>query len=193
MSSRRRFLTSASAIALIAVGSRITLPGVNSAAVTAFTGNSKGGLLGLYEMVFQGGLHRGAILGLGIMPYLSARIFMRLWRVVNPKAEPSRLRTRILTVTLSLIQATGFALALQRMPGAVAEPGLGFIAKTVLTLTAGSLIAMWFGEQLTESEDPSVADAFEEEPILRGQITEGNFAHANEAAPARPQPDGIRR
>ena len=161
MTSQRRLLTFLAAIPLLIVGSRVTLPGVNVKALADFMGGApggRGGLLGLYELVFQGGLTRGAILGLGIMPYLSARIFMRLARAVIPGVEPSRLATRVLTVALSLIQSAGLATFLQSAPGVVAEPGPGFIAKTMLTLTAGSLVAMWFGEQLTEPLDSDLDD-----------------------------------
>jgi preprotein translocase subunit SecY len=150
---RKRLFTILAAIPLLIAGSRITLAGVNPRALLESTAGSRGGLLGLYELVFQGGLHRGAILGLGIMPYLSARIFMRLWRAVYPEARPSKNGTRILTGVLSGIQSFGLAIALQRMPGVVADPGPGFVATTVLTLTAASLVAMWFGERLTSAED----------------------------------------
>jgi preprotein translocase subunit SecY len=155
---RKRLFALLAAIPLIIVGSRVTLPGVNAVALKNFIGSSRGGLLGLYELVFQGGLHRGAILGLGIMPYLTARVYMRLWRAVNPKAVTTRFKTRVLTVALSLIQSAGLATFLQRVPGAVAQPGPGFIATTMLTLTAGSLVAMWLGERLTEPSDLEVED-----------------------------------
>lgn len=161
MTPQRRLLTFIAAIPLMVVGSRITLPGVNFRALADFMGaapGGRGGLLGLYEMVFQGGLTRGAILGLGIMPYLSARIFMRLARVVIPEANPSKFATRVLTVALSLIQSAGLATFFQGAPGVVADPGPGFVARTMLTLTAGSLVAMWFGEQLTEPVDSDLDD-----------------------------------
>jgi preprotein translocase subunit SecY len=175
----RRLVAILSVIPLIVVGSRITLPGVNASALADFTrATGRGGLLGLYELVFQGGLYRGAVLGLGIMPYLTARLYLRLWRAVNPKAEASPQKARVLTFALSLIQSFGVATFLQRAPGVVAEPGAGFITKTVLTLTAGSLVAMWFGEQLTEPIEPEVDDTIsalperlEASPILIGPAT----------------------
>lgn len=182
MSQRRRLITALAAIPLLVVGSRIPLAGVNVQALARYMNGARGGLLGLYEMVFQGGLYRGAVLGLGIMPYLAARVYMRLWRAVNPKARDSKLKTRLVTVGLSLIQSLGVATFLQRVPGAVADPGPGFVTKTVLTLTAGSLVAMWFGEQLTERAD---ADD-EEELSALSERPEALPAPAGLALPASP-------
>jgi preprotein translocase subunit SecY len=164
------------------MGSRIPLSGVNVQALARYMSGARGGLLGLYEMVFQGGLYRGAVLGLGIMPYLTARIYMRLWRAVDPKAEPSRRATRILTIALSVIQSLGVATFLQGAPGVVAAPGPGFITKTVLTLTGGSLVAMWFGEQITERGE---ADD-EEEVSVPSERPEALPAPAALALPASP-------
>ena len=103
VSSWRKAFTWAGAITFVFVGSRLPLAGVNVEQLFKFTAGSKGGLLGLYEMVFQGGLPRGAILGLGIMPYVAARLYMWLWRFVNPEATVTRTKTRLLTAALSVI------------------------------------------------------------------------------------------
>lgn len=192
----RRILTWAGAIAFVYVGSRLTLAGVNLAALIDYergNGATRGGLLGLYELVFQGGLHRAAVLGLGIMPYLTARIYMWLWRVVNPPAATSRTKTRALTLALSLIQGFGFAAFLQRLPGVVGEPGGGFIVRTVLTVTAASLVAMWFGEQLTQPDEDDGHPRVEEIPGLRGELADGNFAHATDPSAAHAESDRVRR
>jgi preprotein translocase subunit SecY len=157
----RRAATWLGAFAYFYLGSRVKLPGVSVDHLMRFAQGARGGLLGLYELVSSGGLHRGAIVGIGIMPYLTARIYMRLARTVSPRIaaldnEDRIRRTRWLTGALAVIQSLGFASFLQRVPNVVATPGLGFTATTVLTLTAASLIAMWFGEQLTESDEPQM-------------------------------------
>ncbi|MFM7505748.1 MAG: preprotein translocase subunit SecY, partial [Rubrivivax sp.] len=47
-------------------------------------------------------------------------------------------------------QATGIAMGLERSPGIVLNPGLFFIATTVVTLVGGTMFLMWLGEQITE-------------------------------------------
>lgn len=162
------------------VGARVTLPGLDVQALLRFIRNNDGGgLLGFYNWLGGGALSRGAVLALGIVPYFSAMIMMRLARLVSPSVEAlndteaghqSMVRvTRTLPVTLALTQSIGFALFVQRVPGAVADPGIGFMIRTTLTLTAGSLAAMLIGEQmlrpLGDEDDNNVS-----EPQLVAQV-----------------------
>jgi preprotein translocase subunit SecY len=58
--------------------------------------------------------------------------------------------TRYLTVALAAVQAFGFALFTESVPGAVINPGFGFRMEMVLFLTTGAMFVMWLGEQITE-------------------------------------------
>jgi preprotein translocase subunit SecY len=51
---------------------------------------------------------------------------------------------------LSAVQSLGIAYTLERNPGFVVNPGVGFVLMTMLTLTTGSVFIMWLGEQITE-------------------------------------------
>ena len=144
------------------VGAHVTVPGVDVIALTDFFQNQsgKGGLLGLYDLFVGGGLSRATVFALGIMPYISASIFLQIGGAVFPqidklqKEEEGRKKitqwTRYLTVALALVQAWGFALFTESLQGAVALPGLGFKLQMVLVLTCGALFVMWLGEQITE-------------------------------------------
>jgi preprotein translocase subunit SecY len=117
--------------------------------------------------VFVGGsFSRATIFALGIMPYISASIILQLLGVVVPYVEKLRKMgeegqkkitqlTRYGTVAIALIQSYAYALFLQSSPavngvGIVTEPGLGFILTMVITQTAGCILVMWLGEQITE-------------------------------------------
>jgi hypothetical protein len=64
----------------------------------------------------------------------------------------------------------------------------------VLTVTAASLVAMWFGEQLTRPNEDDGHPTIDEIPGLRGELPDGNFAHAIDPAAAdRPEPDLVRK
>ncbi len=143
------------------VGSHITVPGVDVVALTDFFANQgSGGLLGLYDLFVGGGLSRATVFALGIMPYISASIFMQIAGAVLPqvekmnKEEEGRKRlnqySRYLTVGLAIVQAWGFALFTESLPGAVANPGLLFKVQMVLFLTTGAVVVMWLGEQITD-------------------------------------------
>jgi preprotein translocase subunit SecY len=143
------------------LGSHITVPGVDVLAVTAYFENQgSGGLLGLYDLFSGGGLSRATVFALGIMPYISASIFVQIAGAVLPqvdkmqKDEEGRKKltqwTRYLTVVLAIVQGWGFGLFTESVPGAVVAPGFAFKAQMTLFLTTGAMFVMWLGEQITE-------------------------------------------
>ena len=143
------------------VGAHITAPGVDVVALTDFFQNQGGGgLLGLYDLFVGGGLSHATVFALGIMPYISASIFMQIAGVVIPtveklqKDEEGRKRvtqwTRYITVLLAIVQAYGFALFTSSLENAVVNPGFGFTLQMMLVLTTGAIFVMWLGEQITE-------------------------------------------
>src|SRR5215217_2780764 len=143
------------------VGAHVAAPGVDVVAITDFFRNQQtGGLLGLYDLFVGGGLSRATVFALGIMPYISASIFVQIAGAVVPtvdkmqKDEEGRKKltqwTRYGTVLLAIVQAYGFALFTASLPNAVVNPGFGFTFQMVLFLTTGAIFVMWLGEQITE-------------------------------------------
>ncbi len=142
-------------LAVCAVGARIVAPGLNGQALHDFlrAGGSTG-LLRVYDWFVGGASSRGAVLALGIMPYVSARIMVRLLTWRNQVGQAKRTRwTRWLTGGLALVQSYGFARFVEGIPGAVAHPGVGFLAKTMAVLTTGAIGVMLLSERLTERHD----------------------------------------
>jgi preprotein translocase subunit SecY len=148
-------------LVLYRVGSHITAPGVDVLAVTAFfQSQGSGGILGLYDLFSGGGLSRATVFALGIMPYISASIFVQIAGAVLPqvdkmqKDEDGRKKltqwTRYATVGLAIVQGWGFALFTESLAGAVTNPGFAFKVQMTLFLTTGALFVMWLGEQITE-------------------------------------------
>src|SRR5436190_5741683 len=144
------------------IGAHVTAPGVDPAALTDFFKNQSGGggLLGLYDLFTGGQLSRATVFALGIMPYISASIFLQIAGAVVPqvekmqKDEEGRKKinqwTRYATVFLAAVQGWGFALFTESLQGAVATPGLGFKLEMAFFLTTGAVFVMWLGEQITE-------------------------------------------
>lgn len=147
-------------LAIYRLGSVVTAPGIDVNAISAFFESQSGGLLGLYNMFVGGQLSRATVFALGIMPYISASIFVQIAGAVVPtiekmqKDEDGRKRlsqwTRYATVILALVQAWGFAIFTESLQGAVANPGLAFKMQMALFLTSGAIFVMWLGEQITE-------------------------------------------
>ncbi len=145
------------------IGAHITAPGVDVVALTDYFKNQSqngGGLLGLYDLFTGGQLSRATVFALGIMPYISASIFVQIAGAVMPqvekmqKDEEGRKKinqwTRYATVVLAAVQAWGFALFTESLQGAIANPGMGFRLQMAFFLTTGALFVMWLGEQITE-------------------------------------------
>jgi preprotein translocase subunit SecY len=123
-------------------------------------------VLGFLDIFSGGALRRLSVFALGIMPYISASIILQLLTVVWPyleklskEGEVGRKKitqyTRYGTVLLAIIQATGISLWLEKQlapSGAAIVPngGWGFRLLTILTLTAGTALIMWIGEQISE-------------------------------------------
>jgi preprotein translocase subunit SecY len=159
----KRVGLAAGGLLVLEAGARLLAPGLNPVILGNYLRSSGTLLLTLYDRLGGGGLSRGGALALGIMPYVSARIMVRLARVAAPSldamSDTSRGReklnrwTRALTVGLALVQSYGFAKFAQGIPGAVAHPGIGFVAQTMLVLTAGSVVAMVVSEQIERPID----------------------------------------
>jgi len=148
------------------VGIHVPIPGVDTAAMAAFFRAAQGTLFGMFDMFSGGGLSNVSIFALGVMPYISASIIMQLLQVLSPdlkrmaKEEGASGRkkitqyTRYLTVLITVVQGFGLSVMLEGMispegDAMVPNPGATFRFVTVITMTAGTILIMWMGEQIT--------------------------------------------
>ncbi|MEO8183290.1 MAG: preprotein translocase subunit SecY [Deltaproteobacteria bacterium] len=166
---RRRILFSLGILAIYRVGVFITIPGVDRSVMQQVVSN-QGGLLGMFNMFSGGALAQLSIFALGITPYISASIIMQLMGMVSKNVEEMRKEgesgrrkieqwTRYGTIVLSAVQSMTLASWLEglnsevgsaRFADVVSAPGWGFRLMTMLTLTTGTALVMWMGEQATE-------------------------------------------
>ncbi len=162
---RRRVIFSLVVVALYRLGVFITTPGVDRSVMKSLI-EKQGGLLGMLNMFSGGALENLSIFALGIMPYISASIIMQLMGLLVKSVEEMRKEgesgrrkleqyTRYGTIVLSMAQSYLLATQLegQNIMGQgdlVADPGWTFRLMTMLTLTTGTALIMWLGEQVTE-------------------------------------------
>lgn len=155
-------------LALILVyrfGTHIVLPGINPNAMEAAVKSAKGsGLLGIFDMFAGGAFSQASILALGIMPYISASIFMQLMTILVPQmqkiqkeGESGRKKinqwTRYLTVVVTAFQASayiGYLNSLNSEGVFIESYQPYFVYSTVILLTAGTLFVMWLGEKIQD-------------------------------------------
>jgi len=176
---RDRILFTLAIIVIVRLGVHITLPGVDAGVIKDWLdsmakkdADQAGGMTALLTVFSGGGLTQAGVFALGIMPYISASIMVQLMTAIVPKF--SRLAredggrqkitqyTRYITIAIALVQ--GFFVAkslinpgnIPYMSGVedfgklVPNPSAAWLALTVLTIVAGTILLMWLGDQITE-------------------------------------------
>jgi preprotein translocase subunit SecY len=175
---RKKILYTLLLLAIYRVGGFIPVPGINGEVALSYFRHAAGGGQNLFQLIdiFNGGaFSQMTIFALGVVPYISASIMMQLLTALIPQltreirenAEYAKRKinrwTRVGTLALSFIQSTLFAkYALQinlSNPGVIASdllqvtlfgtPWLFYII-FIATMTTGTLMLMWIGEQITE-------------------------------------------
>src|SRR5207342_2065171 len=142
------------------LGSWVPAPGVDSAAIEDYFGNQGGNVLGLLNLFSGSALSRFSLFALGIMPYVTASIIFQVLAVAIPKLEQLQKEgeagyakitqyTRYLTVVLAAAQSTGYAF-LFKQSGVLTNVNAGRMIIIVITLTGGTTLLMWRGEQITK-------------------------------------------
>src|SRR3712207_2139241 len=85
---RNKILFTLFVILLYRLGSNVTVPGIDFAAVRDLQRSAEeGGILGFLNLFSGGALTQMAVFALGIMPYITSSIIMQLLAVVIPKIE----------------------------------------------------------------------------------------------------------
>lgn len=172
---RQRILFTIALIFVCRLISVIPVPGVDAAALRAIMDRMAAqggdiGFMGLLDLFSGGALTQAAIGALGIMPSISASIILQLLTAVVPALEKLAREGdtgrqqiiqygRYLTVGLCLIQGYAMAavllrpeaLGLQVLEGEtiVTMSRVPFLLLAVLTMTTGTMMLMWLGEQIT--------------------------------------------
>ena len=169
---KSRILFTIMLLAVCRLTAFIVIPGIDGHALAKFfneNSQSGGGLLVMYNTFAGGALGNCAVSSLGIMPYISATIIIQLLTAVWPKlsklAREEGGRTKIvqygryLTVVLCVGQGLYFAhnwltpeTAFRGFQGQlVVTPNIFFYYfVTVTVMTAGTMLLMWLGEQITD-------------------------------------------
>ena len=133
----------------------IPVPGVNIAAVSEAVKSFS--VLDFMNMMTGGSFQNMTIMAMGITPYINASIILQLLTVAIPTLEklakegPEGRKkitewTRYLTVALAFVQAVGLVFAMR----ANSYGGIWYLVIGV-SMAAGTALAMWVGERITEN------------------------------------------
>ncbi len=153
-------------IFIYSVGTHIVLPGIDPnelANLAKSNSSTNGGLIGLLDAFVGGSFNRASVFALGIMPYISASIFMQLMTILVPQiakiqkeGDSGRKKinqwTRYLTVIVTTFQAIAYITFLTTTYRTALIPAFSnyFWISTVIILTSGTLFVMWLGEKITD-------------------------------------------
>ncbi len=142
----------------------IPVPGVDLDVIKQFFDQNANNALGLANMFSGNAISRLSIISLGIMPYITASIVMELLAATFPalgqmKKERDGMQKymqiiRYFTIFITVVQAIGVAYGLQQMGngphGAILIDLTTFIILAVFSMLTGTMLLMWFGEQITQ-------------------------------------------
>ncbi|CUS25813.1 preprotein translocase, SecY subunit [Paucilactobacillus oligofermentans DSM 15707 = LMG 22743] len=143
------------------LGSFITVPGVNAAALQEI---SSTGLASILNTFSGGGLQNYSLFAMGVSPYITAQIVVQLLQMdIVPKfvewskqGEVGRRKlnqaTRWLTIVLGFVQSIGITAGFNSLSTLklVENPSTQTYLTIGLILTAGTMLATWMGDMITE-------------------------------------------
>ncbi|MCQ2226781.1 MAG: preprotein translocase subunit SecY [Bacteroidales bacterium] len=159
---KNRILATLGFLLVYRLGSFVVLPGVNPEYLQALDEQTSDGVLSLLDMFSGGAFSNASVVGLGIMPYISASIVVQLLGMVFPyfqrlqrDGESGRRKinqiTRLLTVGILIFQAPTYLFNLRmKAPEAIVMDDTMFTISSTIILTAGTMFVMWLGERITD-------------------------------------------
>jgi preprotein translocase subunit SecY len=163
---RKKILITFLILAIYRLFAHVPVPGVNSEALSQLFESNQ--LLGLLDLLSGGAMTNFSVMAMGVYPYITASIIIQLLTPILPplealQAEGEQGRTKLnqytwyLTVPLGALQAYGQAVIMTQMSGGVPIlDQFGFRSAPLttftilLTMTAGTLFAVWLGELISE-------------------------------------------
>ena len=157
---RLKLLYTLMMLVVIRIGCELPVPGVNREYFAQWYSKQLGGASGLVDAFTGGSFMNMSVFALNITPYITSSIIMQLMTIAIPKLEEMQKEgeegrkkiasiTRYVTVGLALIESTAMAIGFGRSGLLQTFNALNVIT-VIATLTAGSAVLMWFGEQITE-------------------------------------------
>jgi preprotein translocase subunit SecY len=159
----KRLMFAAFMLVVYRLGVFVPIPGVDSEQILKIFDQAQGTIFDMLNLFSGGALERASIFALGVMPYITSSIIMSLLvkafptlEAMQKEGEAGRRKinqySRYGTILICLVQGGMLSAALQsgQLGDVVSNPGLSFTVTTILTLTAGSMLVMWIGEQISE-------------------------------------------
>src|SRR5215212_9312276 len=160
---RQRLMFTAGLITVYRLGAFVPLPGISREAIATGVQTGQNAITGLFGVFTGGAFNNLSVFSLGIMPYITAAIVMQLMTVAVPRLQELAKEgeagqqkitqyTRYFTLVLAFIQSIAMVLFFRSAQGGSVLAGTSpvQILVAVVTLTAGVMLTMWFGELISQ-------------------------------------------
>jgi len=155
---RKRILITIGIVLIFRILAHVPLPGVDHTKLIEFFGGNNS--FGIIDVFSGGAFSNFSIVSLGVYPYITATIIMQLMTPVIPKlqalsqeGEAGRnkinLISHYLTIPLAVASTFGTIAVLTAKGVIPADVAPLTIATIVICMTAGTLLLVWMGEQIT--------------------------------------------
>ena len=161
---RNRLFFTLMVLAVFRLGSVLTIPGIDASALLSYFDNlaktNKNAFASYMDFFVGGAFSNFSIFMLGVMPFISTQIIMQLAVIIFPSLKRAVQEdggqrklatwTRIGTIFVCLLQSYAVTVYASSIPDAIAiDSRWKFNAIAMLTVTTGSMITIWLGDQIT--------------------------------------------
>ena len=147
-------------LVVIRFGSQLPIPGIETSFFADWFARQTTNAFGFFNAMTGGSFSSMSIFALSITPYITSSIIIQLLTIAIPRleelqkdGEDGRKKiqeyTRYTTVGLALFESAAMAIGFGRQ-GLLLDYNVGNILVAVVTMTTGSALLMWIGEQITE-------------------------------------------
>ena len=157
---RKKLLYTLLIIIAFRFGSVVPVPFLNVSALNTLMASANETALGYINMLTGGAFANATLFAMGITPHINSSIIIQLLTVAIPalermakEGEEGRKKiqeyTRYTTVGLALLESSAMAIGFGRQ-GLLLDYNAWNVIVAIITMTTGSALLMWIGEQITD-------------------------------------------
>src|SRR4030095_174658 len=161
---RNKLLITGFILLIYQFGAHVPVLGVNQAALTRLLEGQAGGLVGALNLLSGGAVRHFSVMAMGVYPYITAQIIFQLLVPLIPRLEAIQREpggqeklnryTYYLAIPMAVLQAIAQVNIFGTLSGQAIIPGFGsdllLTLAVIVTMTAGTMFAIWLGELITE-------------------------------------------
>lgn len=147
-------------LVVIRFGCQLPIPGIETSFFANWFAKQTTDVFGFFNAMTGGSFSSMSIFALSITPYITSSIIIQLLTIAIPKLEEMQKDgeegrkkiqeyTRYTTVGLALLESSAMAIGFGRQ-GLLLDYNAWNVIVAIITMTTGSALLMWIGEQITD-------------------------------------------